>query len=89
MTLDKTVKRVYRLIEKRLMLKKIRGERYSSQWGEVTISRHERYIWVELRGQRVIIVPEEREDLTEYVEEAMGELIPCDIVKGSIQYKMF
>lgn len=72
-----------------LRLERISRQRFKSQWGEVHTSYRGTLLWVELLGNRVALSLEEREDFREYIEDTVSQLIPYDIIREGIQYKIF
>lgn len=72
-----------------LSLERIGNHKYKSQWGIVKTYYKNDCLWVTLLDSKVAISLEGREDLEEYAEDCVKQLIPYDIIKESIQYKIF
>ena len=81
--------KVLQIIVRSLALEKVSNQRFQSQWGIVKTSYKDNLIWIELLDRKVSIVLEDREDLTEYIQDSVRNLIPYDIIKESVQYKIF
>lgn len=89
MNLDTTKRKILKIVKSSLALKRVSNQKFKSQWGVVETSYKGDILWVELLNKKVAIVLEERDDLDEYVQESVKELIPFDIIRESIQYKIF
>ena len=89
MSLNTIEDKVLKIIIPFLALEKISKEKFQSQWGIVKISCNDNLLWIELIDRKVSIKLEEREDLVEYVQDSARQLIPYDIIRESVQYKIF
>ncbi len=89
MKLDSMKTKTLKIVIDYLRLKRVSKQRFKSQWGEVHTSYKGNLLWVELLGNKVALSLEEREDLREYIEDSLSQLIPYDILSGGVQYKIF
>ncbi len=87
--MEQILRKIKKQIVAILHLERKKTNLYKSQWGDIELKVVGDYLWIELREQRLIIKIEDREDLKLYLEETLKEIIPCDISKNGIQYKIF
>lgn len=89
MKLNSMKTKTLKIVVDYLRLERISRQKFRSQWGEVHTFYRGDLLWVELLGNRVALSLEEREDLRDYIEDTVSQLIPYDIIKEGIQYKIF
>ncbi len=89
MKLNSMKTKTLKIVVDYLRLERISRQKFRSQWGEVHTFYRGDLFWVELLGNRVALSLEEREDLRGYIEDTVSQLIPYDIIKEGIQYKIF
>ncbi len=89
MKLDSMKTKTLKIVIDYLRLERVSRQRFRSQWGEVHTSYRGDLLWVELLGNKVALSLEEKEDLREYIEDSLSQLIPYDILRGGVQYKIF
>lgn len=89
MKLNSIKTKILKIVIDYLKLERISRQKFRSQWGEVHTSYKHNLLWVELLDNKVALALDERKDLKEYIEDSVSQLIPYDIIKEGIQYKIF
>lgn len=89
MKLDSMKTKTLKIVIDYLRLERVSRQKFKSQWGEVHTFYKGDLLWVELLGNKVALSLEEREDLKDYIEDSLSQLIPYDILSEGIQYKIF
>jgi len=89
MKLNSIKTRILKIVIDYLRLERISRQKFRSQWGEVHTSYKDNLLWIELLDNKVALALDERKDLREYIEDSVGQLIPYDIIRDSVQYKIF